>query len=78
MELEEQSVIPTMIEMTPLKRPEQPLPGRPEDIAAAAAFLVSDGAAFISGCELRIDGGLVGAARHLFALEAQQEEPKRP
>jgi NAD(P)-dependent dehydrogenase (short-subunit alcohol dehydrogenase family) len=64
MELEEQSVIPTMIEMTPLKRPEQPLPGRPEDIAAAAAFLVSDGAAFISGCELRIDGGLVGAARH--------------
>jgi NAD(P)-dependent dehydrogenase (short-subunit alcohol dehydrogenase family) len=65
MELERQPVMPTMIELTPVKRPEQRLPGRPGDIAAAVAFLASDDAAFISGCDLRVDGGLIGATRHL-------------
>ncbi|MBV9841901.1 MAG: SDR family oxidoreductase [Sphingomonadaceae bacterium] len=32
--------------------------GRPEDIAAAALFLASDEAAFITGSELRADGGV--------------------
>jgi NAD(P)-dependent dehydrogenase (short-subunit alcohol dehydrogenase family) len=32
--------------------------GRPEDIAAAALFLASDEAAFITGSELRADGGM--------------------
>nr|MDT0665860.1 SDR family oxidoreductase [Micromonospora sp. DSM 115978] len=41
------------------------MPGRVEDIAEAVAFLASDRAAFISGCDIRIDGGLVGAGRHL-------------
>jgi len=31
--------------------------GRPEDIAAAIAFLVSDEARFVCGAELRVDGG---------------------
>ena len=31
--------------------------GRPEDIAAAAAFLASDDAAFITGATLAVDGG---------------------
>ncbi len=31
--------------------------GRPEDVAAAVAFLLSDGAAYISGCILPVDGG---------------------
>jgi NAD(P)-dependent dehydrogenase (short-subunit alcohol dehydrogenase family) len=31
--------------------------GKPEDIAAAAAFLASDDAAFISGAALNVDGG---------------------
>ena len=43
---------------------DRPLPGRPEDIAAAVAFLESDAAAFISGCDIRVDGGLVGAGKH--------------
>ncbi|HEY8565298.1 MAG TPA: glucose 1-dehydrogenase [Beijerinckiaceae bacterium] len=31
--------------------------GRPEDVAAAVAFLASDDAAFITGSALRVDGG---------------------
>jgi NAD(P)-dependent dehydrogenase (short-subunit alcohol dehydrogenase family) len=67
MELERQPIIPVMIEMTPVKRPDQTLPGRPEDIAGAVAFLVSDEASFISGCDIRVDGGLVGAGRQLMS-----------
>lgn len=32
--------------------------GRPEDIAAAIVFLLSDGASWITGTALKIDGGL--------------------
>jgi 3-oxoacyl-[acyl-carrier protein] reductase len=35
--------------------------GKPEEIAAAAAFLASDNAAFISGVTLDVDGGLLRA-----------------
>ena len=62
-ELKEQEMMPIMAEMTPIQRPGQQLPGRPEDIAEAAAWLVSDQASFVSGCELRVDGGLIGATR---------------
>jgi NAD(P)-dependent dehydrogenase (short-subunit alcohol dehydrogenase family) len=43
----------------------QPWPqhGRPEDIAAAMAFLASDDAAFITGEALVVDGGLTIAGR---------------
>jgi NAD(P)-dependent dehydrogenase (short-subunit alcohol dehydrogenase family) len=68
MELDRQEIIPVMIEVTPVKRPDRPLPGRPEDIAAAVAFLESDAAAFISGCDIRVDGGLVGAGKHLMGV----------
>ena len=45
--------------------PGQKLPGRPQDIAAAVAFLTSDDAGFISGCDIRIHGGLVGAGKQM-------------
>jgi NAD(P)-dependent dehydrogenase (short-subunit alcohol dehydrogenase family) len=65
MELDRQPIMPLMVDATPVKRPGQRLPGRPEDIAAAVAFLASDDAGFISGCDIRIDGGLVGAGKHM-------------
>lgn len=35
--------------------------GQPEEVAELAAFLVSDKAAFITGAEFRIDGGMMAA-----------------
>lgn len=42
----------TMIDLTPMGRL-----GRPEEIAAAVAFLACDDASFITGAELYVDGG---------------------
>jgi len=46
----------------------QPLPiaGKPEHIAAAALFLASDDAAFITGHALVVDGGMEAAGPKLF------------
>jgi NAD(P)-dependent dehydrogenase (short-subunit alcohol dehydrogenase family) len=62
-----ESRMDAMVEATPIQRPEQPLPGRAEDIATTVAFLVSDGASFISGCDIRVDGGLVAVGRQAVA-----------
>jgi NAD(P)-dependent dehydrogenase (short-subunit alcohol dehydrogenase family) len=35
--------------------------GRPEELADAVAFLLSERAAYINGTSLQIDGGLLGA-----------------
>ena len=43
-----------MIDLTPMGRL-----GRPEEIAAGVAYLVSDDAAFVTGLELYIDGGYI-------------------
>ncbi|MGZ4569209.1 MAG: SDR family oxidoreductase, partial [Blastococcus sp.] len=37
-----------------------------EDIAAAVAWLASSEASFVSGCDLRVDGGVTGAIRGLM------------
>ena len=45
-----------LVDMSPLHRE-----GRAEEVAAGAAFLLSDEASFISGIDLPVDGGLVAA-----------------
>ena len=46
-------------DLTPLRRL-----GMPSDIATAIDFLVSDNASYITGCDLRVDGGISAARRH--------------
>jgi NAD(P)-dependent dehydrogenase (short-subunit alcohol dehydrogenase family) len=57
-----------MAEMTPVggnrSGSDTVLPGRADDIANTVAFLCSDRAAFVSGCDVRVDGGLIAAMNH--------------
>ena len=55
-EFEKQPMMRTMLEQTPLARV-----GQPEEVAAVAAFLVSDAASFVSGVDVLVDGGLMRA-----------------
>jgi NAD(P)-dependent dehydrogenase (short-subunit alcohol dehydrogenase family) len=52
-EFANQPLMQTMLDMTPLKRW-----GQAGDIAAAIEFLLSEQASFITGTDLRIDGGI--------------------
>lgn len=49
-----EKVLAMINERTPLQRI-----GRPDEVAAAYAFLASDDAAFITGTNLNVDGGLI-------------------
>jgi NAD(P)-dependent dehydrogenase (short-subunit alcohol dehydrogenase family) len=81
LELEHQPVMKSQVELTPLKRAPAPgqsaLPGRAEEIASVVAFLCSDAASFVSGCDIRVDGGLM-AALHQGGLFAPPTAPTAP
>ena len=38
--------------------------GSPDEIAAVVSFMVSDEASFLTGTDLRVDGGATAAFRH--------------
>jgi NAD(P)-dependent dehydrogenase (short-subunit alcohol dehydrogenase family) len=57
-EAESGSRAQAMIDATPAGRW-----GTVEDIAATVAFLTSDAASYITGCDIRVDGGAVAAMR---------------
>jgi NAD(P)-dependent dehydrogenase (short-subunit alcohol dehydrogenase family) len=68
LELVENPIKEGMAQLTPIRSARQEsdsiLPGNVSDIAAAVRFLCSDEANFISGCDLRVDGGLIAAMTH--------------
>jgi NAD(P)-dependent dehydrogenase (short-subunit alcohol dehydrogenase family) len=68
LELEHNEIKKSMAAMTPVggerTDADTVLPGFTTDIADAVAFLCSERAAFISGCDIRVDGGLIAAMHH--------------
>lgn len=60
-EFEQQPMMKMLEDITPLRRQ-----GRADELAAAAAFLVSDDASFITGVDLLVDGGAVAAVEGML------------
>jgi NAD(P)-dependent dehydrogenase (short-subunit alcohol dehydrogenase family) len=68
LELQHNPIKTWMAAITPIGRDRSGshtvLPGCADDIANAVAFLCSDRASFVSGCDVRVDGGLIAAMNH--------------
>ena len=54
-----------MLDHTPLRRE-----GEPSEIASTSEFLLSDAASYISGFDLRVDGGTVANLPRMIAALA--------
>jgi NAD(P)-dependent dehydrogenase (short-subunit alcohol dehydrogenase family) len=57
-EADNQPFMQVLVERTPLGRE-----GRPEELAAVVAFLLSDEASFLTGVDILVDGGVCAALR---------------
>jgi NAD(P)-dependent dehydrogenase (short-subunit alcohol dehydrogenase family) len=68
-ELASQPMMQVMLDATPLKRL-----GRAQEIAAVVAFLLSEGAAFLTGADLLVDGGCLEALKGLAASDSERGE----
>jgi NAD(P)-dependent dehydrogenase (short-subunit alcohol dehydrogenase family) len=64
-EYDEQPAMAMMIELTPIKRW-----GRPEEICNVVAFLLSEEASYMTGCDVVVDGGISSRMRDLMDAEA--------
>ena len=62
LEFANQPLMQTMLDMTPIRRW-----GQADEIAAVVEFLLSDAASFLTGADVRVDGGATPLFRNLAA-----------
>ena len=76
LELENNPIKQWMAELTPVggDRSRHGASRPTDDVADVVAFLCSDRASFISGCDVRVDGGLTAAVNAQERVSAPAEE----